>query len=108
MDVFALPSLREGFSISLLEAMASGRVVIATGVGGNTEVISDGENGFIIPENTHRLLAEKIIEVLKNKNLKSRIEGNAKERVRDFSIDRMLEKTTALYDELLSVKNAGN
>jgi glycosyltransferase involved in cell wall biosynthesis len=103
MDVFALPSLREGFSISLLEAMAAGRVVVATDVGGNLEVIDNGENGFIIPANSPRILAEKIIKILKDQKLRNRIGKNAQEKVREFSIDNMASKTMELYNKMLAL-----
>lgn len=101
MDIFALPSLREGFSISLLEAMASGKAIIATSVGGNPEVISDGENGFLVEPRNPTLLAGRITALLRNEELKRRFEKNALYRVKEFSIQKMAEKTYQLYESLL-------
>ena len=49
MDIFVLPSYSEGLSLALLEAMAAGKPVIATAVGGTPEVVTDGDNGLLIP-----------------------------------------------------------
>ena len=108
MDVFLLPSLREGFSIALLEAMASGKGVVVTNVGSNSEIVSDGENGFIIPTNNSDILAVRIIEILKNQELRNKIGENSQKKVEDFSIDRMLKETVELYKETLNSYKRNN
>ena len=59
LDVFVLPSIIEGLSYSILEAMASSLPVVATDVGGNSELIVDGESGILIPPRRPDILADK-------------------------------------------------
>ena len=60
-DISVLPSLSESFSNAVLESMAHGLPVIATSVGGNPEIISDGENGVLIPPKDASALARSMI-----------------------------------------------
>jgi glycosyltransferase involved in cell wall biosynthesis len=70
-DIYISTSLDDGTSISLLEAMASGAFPIVTDIPSNREWISDGENGFLVPLNEERFLAEKILEAIRNRELLS-------------------------------------
>jgi L-malate glycosyltransferase len=64
MDIFVLPSKREGFPVAILEAMAAGRPVVATEVGGVCEVITSGENGIIVPAGDSAKLAQALLRLL--------------------------------------------
>jgi len=100
-DVFVLPSLREGFSLVILEAMAAGLPVIATRVGVVPEVIKDYENGFIVePMNPHQI-AEKCLLLLKDEKLRERMSSNNIEKAREFSWERVVENLEKLYLTLL-------
>jgi glycosyltransferase involved in cell wall biosynthesis len=68
-DIYISTSLDDGTSISLLEAMASGAFPIVTNIPSNREWIADGENGFLVPIDEERFLAEKILEAIRNKDL---------------------------------------
>jgi glycosyltransferase involved in cell wall biosynthesis len=57
LDVFVLPSLSEGLSMAILEAMIAGKPVVATRVGGNPELVLDGETGFLVPPRDSQTLA---------------------------------------------------
>lgn len=98
MDVFTLPSLHEGISITLLEAMASGTPVIATDVGGNSEVVINGETGILIPPNDPIRLAEAINDIIKDKNKATLYAQAAKVQIKNkFSLEKMVEKYENLY-----------
>ena len=71
-DIYISTSLDDGTSVSLLEAMASGAFPIVTDIPSNREWISDGENGFLVPIDEERFLAEKILEAIRNQDLLER------------------------------------
>lgn len=97
-DIFVLPSLSEGTSMTILEAMASGLPVIASEVGGNAKLIKDGENGFLFPLNEPNLLIQKIIDLLTdNEKLKTMGLQSRKIAEESFSFDRMKESYENLY-----------
>jgi len=104
-ELFILPSLWEGLPNALLEAMAAGKPVVATKVGGIPEIVVHGETGILIPPRDHDALAIAIIDLLQNR-LKAKDMGEAA-RIRAgkrFSFYKMIEKTENLYQELLKEK----
>ncbi|MEZ5566606.1 MAG: TIGR03088 family PEP-CTERM/XrtA system glycosyltransferase [Gammaproteobacteria bacterium] len=102
LDIFVLPSLNEGISNTILEAMASSLPVIATAVGGNPELITDNETGFLIPGNDAAALAERLLGYLRRPELATSHGVAGRERVeREFSIQRMLLDYDRLYQEIL-------
>ncbi|MDO9464863.1 MAG: glycosyltransferase [bacterium] len=100
-DISVLTSLREGFSITVLESMAAGKPVVVTDVGGNSEVVKHGETGFIIPPQSPEDLALYSLNLINNQELAKKMGEEAEKRVLNFSIDRMVEKTENLYTLLL-------
>lgn len=102
-DIFVLSSLHEGISLSLLEAMGSGLPVIATNVGGNPEVVVDGETGILVPPQDPEKMAEAIMKILKNPDLANKMGHAGRKRVEEkFSLDRMVREYEAIYEECLS------
>ncbi len=100
LDIFVLPSLAEGFSNSLIEAMAAGRPVIATTVGANPEVIREGESGFLVPPGSVRPLAERLEELARDPLLRRRLGRAGRARVREaFSREAMCRGYRDLYYE---------
>jgi glycosyltransferase involved in cell wall biosynthesis len=100
-SVGVLPSLSEGFSNSLLEYMAAGLPCVATNVGGNKELVVDGENGFLVKPASAEALAEKIVVLLRNPELREKMGRMAQERVRtDFSMTKMIRELETLYEHL--------
>jgi len=102
MDVFALPSLGEGISNTVLEAMASGLPVVATAVGGNLELVRDGENGALVPSADPAALSGAIARVLVDEAGRARCGAAAHAFVRDnFDWQRTVQSYVTVYDELL-------
>jgi glycosyltransferase involved in cell wall biosynthesis len=104
-ELFVFPSLWEGMPNALLEAMAAGKPVIATTVGGVPEIVVPGKTGLLIPPNDSDALAHAIIELLLNKSKARKMGDAARVRVeKHFTISRTVEKTDNLYRELLEEK----
>ena len=77
-EVFVLPSYKEGLSLSLLEAAMMGKTIIATNVDGNPEIVLDKKTGLLVPVHHSELLAEAMIEVVKNKEISNDLAKNAR------------------------------
>lgn len=106
IDVFCLPSLWEGFSIGLLEAMAMGKAIIATGVDGTLEIIRDGINGLLIKPTDKQDLIEKLNFLYLNIPLRTNLEANAYKTITaDFSAKKVAERVEIIYSKLLEQSN---
>lgn len=101
-DIFVLSSRQEGFPITILEAMAAGRPIVATDVGGCAEAVVHGETGLIVPPEDPPALAEAIASLLADPE-RARAMGKAgRERVqREFTVDRMVEQHLELYERVI-------
>lgn len=84
IDVSVYLSLRESFGVSTLEAMASSKPVVVSRVGGLTEIVEEGENGFIVSPNNPEEAAMVIEKLVKDASLRTRLGRNGKEKVRKF------------------------
>lgn len=105
-DLVVLPSSeREGLGLSIIEAMALGKSVIGTAIGGIPEVIRDGENGLLVPPKDSLAMGKAIVAILENKE-KARAMGQIGRTIvkEKFSSRVMLEKVENLYQDLLSKK----
>lgn len=101
-SLFVLPSVSEGVSLTLLEAMARGLPVVATRVGGTPEVVADGETGFLVPPSCPEALAERMVFVLRFPELGRHLGLAGRRRVEEhFSATGMLRQYEALYCGLL-------
>ena len=101
-DVFVLPSLQEGLSHSLLEAMAMKKPAIATNVGGNKDVITNGKNGFLIPPHNPKLLSSSIKKLINDNKLRKKMGTfNRKIIEKKFSWENTVSKFEDLYRSLL-------
>jgi len=106
-DLFVLPSLFEGFPLSILEAMAAGTPVIASDIGGNDEAVTHGETGFLVPPADPDALARAIRLLLSDTSLARRLAEAGRARAqREYSSGRMVDRVTRIYDELLSPSEA--
>lgn len=96
-DIFVLSSAKEGLPLVLLEAMAYGVPCIATNVGGNAEVIVHGETGFIVESANPDELANAILDLAANADLRHRMGAKGKERVQqDFNIDDTMARLSEI------------
>jgi sugar transferase (PEP-CTERM/EpsH1 system associated) len=101
-DVFVLPSLMEGISNTILEAMSSGLPVVASAVGGNLELVKDGVNGFLIPPADPPQFAVALARYLDNTALlRNHGEASRRHAVESFGLEAMIGAYTALYDAML-------
>lgn len=99
LDVFVLPSRAEGISNTILEAMASGLPVVATNVGGNPELVVDGETGSLVEKEDYQAMGDSITFYVKDRNARLLHGENARRRVlREFSMAVMVEKYTDVYN----------
>lgn len=129
--IFILPSVKEGFPYSILEAMAAGLPIVSTAVGGIPEMINrplsfrhpgapqsgaigsrdsigppglqndTKNNGMLVPPKDPRALAQAIVYLLENPEVAKTLGRNAQEKVKTFSLEKMLRETNAVYQELL-------
>lgn len=95
-DVFVLSSYTEGLSHVLLESLSVGTPAVATAVGGNPEVLTDGVNGLLVPPGSPTDLAAAIRRLLHDPELNARLTAGALRRGEDFSWSRTVERTEAL------------
>jgi glycosyltransferase involved in cell wall biosynthesis len=100
-DIFVVTSLNEGISISILEALSRGKICIVSDVGGNPEIIQNGENGFLFESGNRKDLVEKISNTIDN------LDGADMDRIRsaarktvaeEFSMNGMVDSYRRLYD----------
>ena len=106
IDVFAMPSIWEGFGLVLLEAMAAGRPIVASRVATIPEVVVDGETGLLVPAGDPLALAEALARLADQPSAGraalARLAANALRR--QFSLEKMVGDTELLYRELLDDK----
>jgi glycosyltransferase involved in cell wall biosynthesis len=92
----------EGISNSIMEYMALRKPVIATDGGGTKELVTEGETGFLIPQKSPSLLAEKIDELLNDDKLRELMGAKGEQKIREeFSIAKMIRGHVSLYNSLV-------
>ena len=105
MDVFVLPSRAEGMSNALMEAMAAARPVVATAVGGNTEVVTDGETGLLVPAADPEAIARAVDGLLRDPSRASELGAAARRFVtRHFGARARVAELERLYEERLALR----
>jgi sugar transferase (PEP-CTERM/EpsH1 system associated) len=106
-DIFALPSLNEGMSNTLLEAMAAGAAVVASNVGGNSELVTDEVSGLLVPSDDEAALVRSIRRYVTDPALRSRHASAARAEIEQrFSLDAMVAGYSSLYQQVLAAPRA--
>lgn len=100
-DLYVHPSRQEPFGIAVLEAMATGKCVVATDVGGVPEIVVEGKTGYLVPSKNPARLVETIVSAINRKTLTSEMGNAGRKRVEDvFSIEGSVKQYEKLYSEL--------
>jgi glycosyltransferase involved in cell wall biosynthesis len=109
MDIYVQPSSNEGLSLSILEAMAAGKAVIATNVGGAREVVSDNKTGILIPPGSAQAVGAAILALLDDPGKSAALAQTARaDVVQRFHVQRMVGAYGQLYDMLASGAGSQN
>jgi len=100
-DVFVLPSLEEGFGVVLTEALASGKPLVGSNVGGIPAQIKDGWNGFLVEPGNEKQLAEKIRYLIDNPEEREKMGKNSRKLAREeFDWEKIAERYLKVYEEV--------
>jgi glycosyltransferase involved in cell wall biosynthesis len=105
IDIFVLPSLSEALSNALMESMACGCAVVASDVGGNPELVSDGITGLLFPAGDAPELASRLERLMVDLDLRARIGAAASESIpQRFPLEASVRRMEEIYEELLGSK----
>jgi glycosyltransferase involved in cell wall biosynthesis len=103
-DLFVLSSRREGLPNSILEAMAVGLPVVTTDVAGTSELVLDGQTGYVVPQGDVERLAHAMVTLVADAKLRQRMAQAGRERIeREFSFTHRLQRIEALYARTLGL-----
>jgi glycosyltransferase involved in cell wall biosynthesis len=101
-SIFVLPSLKEGMPFTLLEALACGRTVVGSDIAGINNVITHGENGFLVPAKDSGRLSKAISSLLEDPDLRKRLGRNARQAmVEKYDWNVIAGKMEKVYRDLL-------
>ncbi len=101
-DIFVLPSLFESLPVSIIEAYAERKAVIASNVGGIPELVIDGETGILVPPRDSKALASAIEKLIMDDKLREKLAENGYNRfIKNFTFEVMVEKTRSVYRDIL-------
>jgi glycosyltransferase involved in cell wall biosynthesis len=101
-DAMILPSINEGTPVSAIEALAAGRPVVATRVGGVPDVVREGEDGFLVEPGDVDALAERLARLAADPELRERLGAAGRARVIPrYSVERLVDDVDRLYRSLL-------
>jgi glycosyltransferase involved in cell wall biosynthesis len=101
-DIFVMSSRQEGTPIALLEAAAMGVPILASACGGIPEMVSDGQQALLVPPGNAPMLAQALLRLAKNPELRARLGQNAKAHIQQkFSLQAQARATLTLYQKAL-------
>lgn len=96
-DIFIMPSLQEGLSVALMEAMATGKVILASRIRGNVDLIDEGKGGILVAPQSIEEFSSALISLIKNKNIWENFSNYNIKKVKQFSIDSVKEHMNRIY-----------
>ena len=103
LDIFVLSSLNEGISNTILEAMATGLPVIATKVGGNSELVEDGATGILVPPKEPKAIASALLKYIRNPEIRNSHGNRGRiNAIQVFSIENMVKGYVTVYKRAVS------
>jgi glycosyltransferase involved in cell wall biosynthesis len=106
LDLLVVSSDNEGTPVSAIEAMASGRPVVATRVGGLPDLVHDGETGYLVPAKQPEALAAAMLKLIRNSQRAEQMGRAAQLSVKErFSLNRLVSDTEGLYQDLMANKS---
>jgi glycosyltransferase involved in cell wall biosynthesis len=106
-DAVVLTSASEGTPVTIIEALAAGRAVVATAVGGVRDVVDDGETGYLVPPGDTEALAERLGRLVRDPAQREAMGREGRERVlRRYAVERLVGDVDDLYQELLDTTSA--
>lgn len=102
-DIFCLPSTMstECYPLTILEAMACGTPIIASNIGGISDAINEGENGLLVEPRNPESLAEAIINLLENEDIRRKMRKNGQKKIKDNSWDCIAKETEKIYNKII-------
>ncbi|MCS7230249.1 MAG: glycosyltransferase, partial [Candidatus Kryptonium sp.] len=104
-DIFVLPSRWEGLPLTIIEAMMAGLPVVASNVGGVSELVDNGVTGFLVPPGNVEVFVDALKTLVDNESLRQEMgKAGLKKAFEKFSLDNMLSKTNEVYWEVLRSK----
>jgi glycosyltransferase involved in cell wall biosynthesis len=98
-DLFVLPSISEGFPNVILEAMAAGLPIVSTNFEGASEIIRDGENGFMVPVKNPTAMANVISKILDNQDIKQFMAAKNREEIVKYDWNNIIIELEEIYKE---------
>lgn len=103
IDLFAMSSIGEGMPVALLEAMSYGLPIVATNVGGISEIVENGKDGLLCDPRNHKSLAENITKIIENKELRNNLSKNARQKINNkYNIKIIAQQFDKCYISLMS------
>ncbi|MBC7325979.1 MAG: glycosyltransferase, partial [Moorella sp. (in: Bacteria)] len=104
-DISVLVSRREGLPRAIMEAMAAGKPVVATDVRGSRELVDHGKTGYLVKLDDAEGLASALYMLINAPDLRQAMGKAGQKKIRDYSLDRVLQEMEAIYDRYLAQAN---